>query len=282
MAYVHVENLHVRIGTGSGPVRAVCGLTLKVDKGEIHGLAGESGSGKSMTCMTLLGLAPRAAEVAADNLEFDGLDLLRADWRSIRGARIAMIPQNPGAALNPAYRIRHQMDVVLGAHTKLRRRERAARAIQLLEDVRLPAPQRVMTLFPHQMSGGMQQRALIAMALAAGAKLLITDEATTALDVTAQAEILSLLSALRVRYGLTMIFITHDLALLSSFCDRVSVVQRGRIVESGSADALFRKPGHPCTQALLAAFPGQYRRGMRISTGSEIAGPGSAGGSHAA
>ena len=282
MAYVHVENLHVRIGTGSSPIHAVRGVTLKIDRGEIHGLAGESGSGKSMSCLTLLGLVPQTAEVAADRLEFDGIDLLRADWRTIRGARIAMIPQDPAAALNPVYTIRYQMDRVLGAHTRLNRRERVARGIRLLEDVGLPDPQRVMALYPHQMSGGMQQRALIAMALAAGADLLIADEATTALDVTVQAQLLSLLSALRARYGLTVIFITHDLALLSNFCDRASVMQHGRIVEQGAVDALFRTPGHPYTRALLAAIPGQYSRGMRIPTAAEAAGPGPAGGTDAA
>ncbi len=281
MAYVCVDNLHVRIGTGSGSIHAVRGVTLKIDRGEIHGLAGESGSGKTMTCLTLLGLAPRTAEVAADRLEFDGVDLLRADWRTIRGARITMIPQDPAAALNPVYRIRYQMERVLCAHTRLRRRERSARAIRLLEDVGLPDPERVMALYPHQMSGGMQQRALIAMALAAGADLLIADEATTALDVTVQAQLLNLLSALRARHGLTIIFVTHDLALLSNFCDRASVMQHGRIVEGGTADALFRTPGHPYTQALLAAAPGQYSRGMRIPTGLEAAEPRPIGGSDA-
>lgn len=272
MAYVHVENLHVSIGTDSGSIHAVRGVSLKIESGEIHGLAGESGSGKSMTCLALLGLVPRTAEVAADRLEFDGIDLLRADWRTIRGARIAMIPQDPAAALNPIYRIRYQMERVLAAHTRLRRRERVARAIRLLEDVGLPDPERVMALYPHQMSGGMQQRALIAMALGAGADLLIADEATTALDVTVQAQLLSLLSALRARYGLTVIFITHDLALLSNCCDRASIMQMGRIVEQSTVDALFRAPEHPYTRALLAAVPGQYCRGMRIPTADEAAG----------
>ena len=282
MAYVQVENLHVRIGSGSSPVHAVRGVTVEIEKGEIHGLAGESGCGKSMTCLTLLGLVPEAAEVAADRLEFDGLDLLRANWRTIRGARIAMIPQDPAAALNPVYRIRYQMERVLCAHTDLRRRERTARAIRLLEDVGLPDPERVMALYPHQMSGGMQQRALIAMALGAGADLLIADEATTALDVTVQAQLLKLLSALRARHGLTIIFVTHDLALLSNFCDGASIMQHGRIVERGTADALFRAPGHPYTQALLAAAPGQYSRGMRIPTGAEVAVTGTAGEADAA
>lgn len=282
MTYVHVDNLHVSIRTATGLVHAVRGVTLKVDKGEVHGLAGESGSGKTMTCLTLLGLVPQAAEVAADRLEFDGLDLLRADLRTIRGARIAMIPQDPAAALNPVFRIRYQIERVLRAHTSLRRRHRAARAMQLLEDVGLPDPERVLALYPHQMSGGMQQRALIAMALGAGADLLIADEATTALDVTVQAQLLSLLSALRVRHGLTIIFITHDLALLSNFCDRASVMQHGRIVESDAVDTLFRMPGHPYTRALLAALPGQYCRGMRIPTAAEAAGCGPAGGTDAA
>ena len=282
MRYVHVDNLHVHIGSGRGSIHAVRGVTLTVDKGEIHGLAGESGSGKTMTCLTLLGLLPPLAEVAANRLEFDGVDLLRADWRAIRGARIAMIPQDPAAALNPVYRIRYQMDRVLCAHTSLHRGQRTARATQLLEDVGLPDPERAMTLYPHQMSGGMQQRALIAMALGAGADLLIADEATTALDVTVQAQLLNLLSALRARHGLTIIFITHDLVLLSNFCDRASVMRHGRIAESGSVDALFRAPGHPYTQALLAALPGQYCRGMRIPTGEEAAEPGPAGGTDAA
>ncbi len=282
MAYLHVENLHVRIGNGGTRIHAVRGVTLAIEKGEIHGLVGESGSGKTITCRTLLGLVPQPAEVAADRLEFDGLDLGRADWRTIRGARIAMIPQDPAAALNPIYRIRYQMERVLGAHTKLNRRGRAARVIRLLEDVGLPEPQRAMALYPHQMSGGMQQRALIAMALAAGADLLIADEATTALDVSVQAQLLGLLATLRRRYGLTVIFITHDLALLTDFCDRASVMQHGRIVESGTVDALFRMPGHPYTQALLAALPGQYRRGMRIPTTAQAAVPVAVSGTNAA
>ena len=184
-----------------------------------------------------------------------------------------MIPQDPAAALNPIYRIRYQMERVLAAHTKLNRQERVVRAIRLLEDVGLPEPQRVMSLYSHQMSGGMQQRALIAMALAAGADLLIADEATTALDVTVQAQLLSLLSTLRDRYRLTVIFITHDLALLTNFCDRASVMQRGRIVENGTVGKLFRSPRHPYTRALLAALPGQYRRGMRIPTTVQAAEP---------
>lgn len=266
MAYLEIENLNVAIPLPHGDVHAVRGVRLSVEKGEIFGLVGESGSGKTMTCMTLSGLAPKSARVTADRLVLDGIDLQKVDWRVIRGSRVAMIFQDPAAALNPVFTVRYQIDLALKRHTKLSKQERRDRIFKLLTDVGLPEPAAVAGRYPHQLSGGMQQRVMIALALSAGADLLIADEPTTALDVTIQAQILRLLKGLRDQYGLTILFITHDLGVVANVCDRAAVLRLGQVMETGPVGELLRQPKHPYTKALLDALPSRSNKGRRLKT----------------
>ena len=266
MAFLEIQNLWVKLPLPHGEIEAVRGVSLSVEKGEIFGLVGESGSGKTMTCLTLSGLAPTSARVVADKLFLDGVDLQNVDWRSIRGSRVAMIFQDPASALNPVFKIGSQIDLVLKRHTKLEAQARRQRVIELLRDVGLPDPAAVAQRYPHQLSGGMQQRALIALALSAGADLLIADEPTTALDVTIQAQILKLLRKLRDQYGLTILFITHDLGVVANICDRAAVLRLGRLMETGPVNELLKQPKHPYTKALLEALPNKANRGQRLKT----------------
>ena len=266
MPYLEIANLSVAIPLPAGAVNAVRGVSLTVEKGEIFGLVGESGSGKTITCMTLSGLAPKEASVTADRLSLDGINLLNADWRSVRGSRVAMIFQDPAAALNPVFTIGSQIDMALRRHTKLVRSARQSRIEELLRDVGLPDPGDIARRYAHQLSGGMQQRAMIALALSAGADLLIADEPTTALDVTIQAQILRLLKGLRERYALTILFITHDLGVVANICDRAAVLRLGQVMEIGPVDELLRQPKHPYTKALLEALPTRANRGRRLKT----------------
>ena len=266
MPYLDIRNLRVSLKLPSGQFDAVRGVDIAVEKGEIYGLVGESGSGKTMSCMTLLGLTPKNAVVDAERLQLDDIDLLTADWSKIRGRRVTMIFQDPAAALNPVFTIGSQIDGVLRRHTKFDRNTRFLRALQLLEDVGLPDPKGVLKRYPHQLSGGMQQRALIALALSAGADLLIADEPTTALDVTIQAQILKVLKGLRDQYGLTILFITHDLGVVANICDRATVLRLGQVMETGPVNELFQRPTHPYTKALLAALPHHGKRGQPLKT----------------
>ncbi len=266
MAYVDVRNLRISLRLPAGTLDVVRGIDLQVDQGEIFAIVGESGSGKTMATTALLGLGPSNALTTADRMEVGGLDLTQGRWFEVRGTKIAMIFQDPAASLNPVFRVGWQMDQVLRTHTTLGRAARRARCLQLLDEVGLPEPDRVLRLYPHQMSGGMQQRVLIALALSAGADLLIADEPTTALDVTVQAQILALLRSLRDRHRLTILFISHDLGIISRFCDRVAVMRQGRVVEQGRVSDVLRDPQHPYTQALLAAIPGRNPRGHALPT----------------
>lgn len=266
MAYVDVRNLRITLRQPAGPLEVVRGIDLQVDQGEILAIVGESGSGKTMATMALLGLAPPNALTTADRMEVGGFDLTQGRWSEVRGSKIAMIFQDPAASLNPVFRVGWQMDQVLRCHSSQGRAARRERCLQLLAEVGLPDPERVLRLYPHQMSGGMQQRVLIALALSAGADLLIADEPTTALDVTVQAQILGLLRALRDRRRLTILFISHDLGIISQFCDRVAVMRQGRVVEQGRVPEVLRDPQHPYTRALLAAIPGRNPRGLALPT----------------
>lgn len=266
MAYVDVRNLRISLRQPAGMLDVVRGIDLQVDRGEIFAIVGESGSGKTMATTALLGLGPSNAVTTADRMEVGGLDLTQGKWSGVRGRKIAMIFQDPAASLNPVFRVGAQMDQVLRLHTSLGRAARRTRCLQLLEETGLPDPERVLRLYPHQMSGGMQQRVLIALALSAGADLLIADEPTTALDVTVQAQILALLRSLRDRHGLTILFISHDLGIIAQFCDRVAVMRQGRVVEQGRVSEVLHHPRHPYTQALLAAIPGRNPRGAALPT----------------
>lgn len=262
---LEIADLSVSIPTPEGEVRAVRSVSLSMARGEIHGVIGESGSGKTMTGMAMLGLVPEGTRIAAARFHFDGLDL-RTEANRLRGRRIGMISQDPAAALNPVLSIGRQMDDVLRTHGSLPRRARRAEAASLLAATGLPDPDKVLRSYPHQLSGGMQQRVVIAQALATGADFLIADEPTTALDVSVAMQVLALLRRLVTERGLTVLMITHDMDVIAEVCDRVTVLYAGRSIESGTVDAVLRKPTHVYTRALLAALPDATPRGTRLAT----------------
>jgi oligopeptide/dipeptide ABC transporter ATP-binding protein len=237
-------------------LRAVRGVSFTVDQGETLGIVGESGSGKSVSTQTIVGLTPGAR--ISGSARFEGKDLLgmpNAELRRVRGPKIAMIFQDPLSSLHPHYRVGWQIVEMIRAHEPVSKRQARQRAVDLLGLVGIPTPQQRVNDFPHQFSGGMRQRAMIAMALALNPKLLIADEPTTALDVTVQQQILDLLADLRARFSLAMLFISHDLAVVSKVADRIAVMYAGSIVESGTTEHIFREAVHPYTQGLLRAVP---------------------------
>jgi peptide/nickel transport system ATP-binding protein len=243
---------------GRSAGRIVDKVSLEVWPGEIVGLIGESGSGKTMTALSVLGLMPRGMRVSAGDIRFAGESLVRrspAEMRRVRGDRIAMIPQDALRALNPVLQIDRQVGEPYVIHRQSAWQAAKARAVELLEDVHLRAPAERAKEYPHQFSGGMQQRAMIAMGLALEPELLIADEPTTALDVTVQAQVLRLLREIRQTHGTAILFITHDLGVVAELCDWVYVIYAGAILEQGSVPAVFTRPAHPYTQALLRATP---------------------------
>jgi oligopeptide/dipeptide ABC transporter ATP-binding protein len=253
-----VDDLRVHFWTGSGTVHAVNGISFEIAPGETLGIVGESGCGKSVTALALLGLLPRAGRVRAGSALFDGRDLLQLNQRAlrrVRGRQIAMIFQDPMTSLNPVLTIGRQLREPLETHFGLGRREATARAAELLDRVGIPSPDARISDYPHQFSGGMRQRAMIAMALACRPKLMIADEPTTALDVTIQAQILALLRELVAEERTALILITHDLGVVAGMCERVNVMYAGMFMETGSADQLFAAPRHPYTLGLLQSVP---------------------------
>ena len=254
---LQIEGLHVAFRAPSGNVLAVDGVDLSLRPGETLGVVGESGSGKSVTALSVLRLLPSPpAEVRAASLTFGGEDLLRARearMREIRGAEIAMIFQDPMTSLNPVMTVGEQVAEAIRLHRKLPRREAWAQAVEALRGVGIPDAHLRARDYPHQFSGGMRQRVMIAMAVSCEPRLLIADEPTTALDVTVQAEILALLRRLREERGMAILLITHDLAVVAEFCDAVAVMNAGKVVERAPARDLFAFPRHPYTQRLLAS-----------------------------
>ena len=258
MALLEIENLSVEFQTAQGRLRAVDGVSLSVDAGEVVAVVGESGSGKSVSMLAVMGLLPWTATVTADRLEFDGRDLRRLssrERRSIIGDDITMIFQEPMSSLNPCFTVGFQLTEAMKVHMGLSRRERRARAVELLELVGIPEPERRLSAFPHQLSGGMNQRVMIAMALACEPKLIIADEPTTALDVTIQAQILDLLVRLQRETGMALVLITHNMGVVAETAERVVVQYAGQQVEQQDVHALFDDPHMPYTAALLAALP---------------------------
>ena len=258
MALLEVRNLSVDFKTASGYFRAVDQVDITVDVGDVLAIVGESGSGKSVSMLAIMGLLPWTAKITADCMLFDGVDLLQAnrrDRRSIIGRDMTMIFQEPMSSLNPCFTIGFQLREALSAHLSMTSRERQRRAIDLLGQVGLPEPESRLRAFPHQLSGGMNQRVMIAMAIACKPKLLIADEPTTALDVTIQAQILELLLELQRDTGMALVLITHDMGVVAETAQRVSVQYAGQKVEEQPVQALFTKPRHPYTAALLAALP---------------------------
>ncbi len=256
MTLLTVDNLKVTFPTRTGRVEAVRGVSFTLGK-ERLGIVGESGSGKSQTGRAIMGLTPSQAEITADTLQFSGLDLLRIsprERRSLRGKRVAMILQDPKYSLNPVMTIGRQIVETLKTHEALSMKEARQRALAMLEAVQIRDPERVFDLYPHEVSGGMGQRAMIAMMLVCGPELLIADEPTSALDVTVQLDVLKILDKLVAERGMGLIFISHDLRLVSSFCDRVLVMYAGKVVEElPSAD--LRNAKHPYTKGLLNCLP---------------------------
>ncbi|MDE3122655.1 MAG: ABC transporter ATP-binding protein [Paracoccaceae bacterium] len=258
MALLEIQDLSVSFRTSGGMFRAVNNLSLRCDQGEILSIVGESGSGKSVAMLALMGLLPWTAQVEAKKMTFSGKDLLTMsarDKRRIVGKDISMIFQEPISSLNPCFTVGFQLGEALRFHLGLGRKARRARSIELLKLVGIPAPEERLSAFPHQLSGGMSQRVMIAMALACDPKLLIADEPTTALDVTIQAQILDLLIKLQKEQGMALILITHDMGVVAETAERVQVQYAGEKVEENEVSALFEDPHHPYTAALLAALP---------------------------
>jgi len=258
MSLLDIRNLTVRFPTRHGFFTAVDGVDIAVDRDESLAIVGESGSGKSVAMLAAMGLLPPQADVSADAMRFDGRDLMtmsKQARREIAGREMAMIFQEPMSSLNPCFTVGFQIGEALKAHLKLSRAERRAKVIALLREVGIPDPERRVHAFPHQLSGGMSQRVMIAMALACSPKLLIADEPTTALDVTMQAQILDLLLDLKKRNGMALVLITHDMGVVAETADRVIVQYAGQQVETNTTRALFNDPHHPYTAALLAALP---------------------------
>jgi oligopeptide/dipeptide ABC transporter ATP-binding protein len=257
-----VEHLTTVFDLQAGVAPAVIDVSFHVDAGETLCLVGESGSGKSVTALSILRLVQRPGRIAGGRIVFRGRDLLTLpedEIQKVRGAEIALIFQEPMTALNPVFTIGNQIEETLMVHGIARGRAARERAIELLEAVSIPDPQRRVRDYPHQLSGGLRQRALIALALSCGPALVIADEPTTALDVTIQAQILDLLRDLKARLGLALLLITHDLGVVAEMADRVAVMYAGRIVEEAPVRDLFRDPRHPYTRGLLASMPGGAR-----------------------
>lgn len=258
MALLHVENLRVDIPLGQDTLHAVRGLDFQVERGEMLCIVGESGCGKSLTSLALMDLLPRKAKRTATRLTLDGIDMLGQSERQmcdLRGNRLAMIFQEPMTSLNPAYSIGDQLSEVLIRHRKVSRRDALLRAAQMLEKVGISNATERLRQYPHQLSGGLRQRVIIAMALMCEPDVIIADEPTTALDVTIQAQILRLIRDIQKELGLAVIFITHDLGLVARIADRVAVMYAGQIVETAPAVELFEHPQHPYTRGLLASIP---------------------------
>ena len=264
-----IEGLKTHIHLKRGVVRAVDGVDLTVGAGETLGLVGESGSGKSMTGLSILRLLPKGAgKIVAGSIRLDGEELTtlpeKVLARDVRGRRVAMIAQDPMTSLNPVFSIGDQVSGPFRYHGGLPRQEARAAAIDVLQRVRIPSPEKRLGDYPHQFSGGQRQRIVTAMAIGRGPRLLIADEPTTALDVTIQAQMIALLRRLQQESGAGIILITHDLGVAASLCNRIAVMYAGRIVETGPVREVFRNPAHPYTRALLAAIPKLGSRGRRL------------------
>ena len=270
MSLLEVQNLRAYFHTRNGIVRAVDGVSFSVEKGETLGIVGESGSGKSVTCYSLMGLIPKPpGRIESGTARFDGADVLamkEAELNKIRGKRIAMIFQDPMTSLNPYLRIEEQLIEPLLIHENMPRAEAVKRAIRALEEVGVPDAARRIRSHPHEFSGGMRQRVMIAMALITQPDLLIADEPTTALDVTVQAQILDLIARLQRERGMAVIWISHDLGVVASFCQRVLVMYAGRVVESGRVEDIFARPLHPYNRALQRSIPALQGKGAELYT----------------
>ncbi|MBK1789881.1 ABC transporter ATP-binding protein [Persicirhabdus sediminis] len=270
MPLLEVNQLSTRFHTRNGIVHAVENLSMQVGHGQTLGIVGESGSGKSVSCYSLLGLIPQPpGKIHSGSAMFDGTDLLKAsepELQKIRGKRISMIFQDPMTSLNPYLKISTQLIEPLEIHLGITGKPALEAAIESLAEVGIPEPEKRIHSYPHEFSGGMRQRVMIAMALITRPELLICDEPTTALDVTVQKQVLDLIKARQKELGTAVILITHDLAVVSEYCDHVNVMYAGRVVESAPADLLFSHPRHAYTRALLKSIPANHKKGESLYT----------------
>ena len=269
MPLLDVQNLSVTFPTGGGTMRAVENVSLHVEPGEFLGIVGESGSGKSVTMLAVMGLVGFPGVVQADRLAFDGRDLLgmgATERRELTGRDVAMIFQEPTTSLNPCFTVGFQLAETLRRHLGLDKKAARRRSIELLEQVGIPAAESRLSAYPHQLSGGMNQRVMIAMGIACNPRLLIADEPTTALDVTIQAQILDLLVDLRRERDMAVVLITHNMGVVAETADRVAVMYAGQVMEEREAETVFEDPQHPYTAALLAALPERSEAAARLAT----------------
>ncbi|HEY1763822.1 MAG TPA: ABC transporter ATP-binding protein [Opitutaceae bacterium] len=270
MPLLSVTDLRTHFHTRGGVYRAVDGVSFSIERGETLGMVGESGSGKSVVCYSVMGLIPQPpGRIESGSALFDGVDLLRCSpsvARSIRGKRISMIFQDPMTSLNPYLRISEQLIEPMRIHEKVSKKEALRRALEMLEAVGINGAAERIHFYPHEFSGGMRQRVMIAMALVTRPELLIADEPTTALDVTVQAQILDLIRRLQRELGMAVLFVTHDLGVVAGLCDRVQVMYAGRIAETAGAPALYHSPLHPYTHALQRSIPALQPKGRELFT----------------
>ena len=270
MPLLTVTDLRTTFHTRNGVYRAVDGVSFSVERGETLGIVGESGSGKSVTCYSIMGLIPQPpGRIESGSAMFDGVDLLHCSprqARSVRGKRVSMIFQDPMTSLNPYLRVSEQVIEPLLIHESISRKEALRRALEMMEAVGINDAARRIRFYPHEFSGGMRQRVMIAMALVTRPELLIADEPTTALDVTVQAQILDLIRREQRDLGMAVIFVTHDLGVVAGLCDKVQVMYGGRIMETGDTRTLFRSPLHPYTRALQRSIPGLQPKGEELFT----------------
>ncbi len=275
MALLEVNNLRTSFFTDAGEVKAVDGVSFMLDHGKVLGIVGESGSGKSVTAYSIMQILAPTGKIVGGSVKLDGQELVGADekvMRSVRGNRVSIIFQDPMTSLNPTYTIGHQLMEAILLHTKRNRREARARALEMLKLVNVNEPEKRLKQYPYELSGGMRQRVMIAMALACEPDILIADEPTTALDVTIQAQILELMQDLQKRLGMAIIMITHDLGVVAQMCDEIVVMYAGSICEQGTADEIFYNPHHEYTKGLIRSIPTAANNGQRLQpiTGTPI------------
>lgn len=258
MSFLKVTDLAVEFTVDKKTVMPISGVSFEVEEGEVLGVVGETGSGKSLTAHAIMGLTPLVGGKVTGSVRFEDKDLLTIsskEMQSIRGNDISFIPQNPMTSLDPVYRVGDQIVEGLRKHTKVGRREARKHALAKMEQLRIPSPDQVYMQYPHQLSGGLKQRIVIAMALITKPRLLIADEPSTALDVTVQAQIMRLFRDQAIAHGIALILITHDLGVVAQVCDKISVMYAGNLVEYGDVETIFKEPKHPYTKALLACIP---------------------------
>lgn len=255
MKILKIENLNLSFRLEEGVFKTLYDVSFMLKKGEIHALVGESGCGKSMTAMSIINLLPKNAVVESGEIIYNGKTLTNKELKDLRGTKIALIPQDPMTSLNPLYTIGNQIAEIVKKDKTLSKQEVEEKIIDVLNLVKFPNPKEAINSYPHELSGGMKQRVIIAMALAANADIIIADEPTTALDVTIQAQIMNLLTDLKNKFQTSILLISHDLGLIGQYADEVSVMYSGRIVENARVDEFFENPQHPYSKALLAALP---------------------------